>query len=291
MSAWILGEGPPLIAAPGIASNHRSLAPLFNRMSERYRTIQIDYPGDLGDDGARLGRIDHDGIVDDIFELIEAANLGRAFLFGVSFGSTVVLRASAREPRRFPKIATLGGFARRPFSVAEKLALAVGRRVSGNVARLPFYEKVMTYNHANHFPSIIADRWPIYLELNGSTPISALSHRLELLSRLDLRPDLAKIRSEALAIHGNEDRIVARRHHDELVAGLPAGRGLLVPTAGHQPHFTHVELLAQLLDQFYLPCVPEGCSRHDAASRGDAAAGSQAERSDGTCGLRVEETD
>ena len=50
----ILGEGPPLVLIPGIASTYRVYALLLNRLGEHFRTILFDYPGEDPDDGARL---------------------------------------------------------------------------------------------------------------------------------------------------------------------------------------------------------------------------------------------
>jgi pimeloyl-ACP methyl ester carboxylesterase len=259
MTVRLLGEGPPLIVVPGVASTYRGYCLTLNRLASRFRTILYDYPGDQPGDGAKLRRITHDHLVDDVFGLIDHLNLGRVFLFGLSFGSTVTLKALHREARRFPRAAIQGGFAHRKFTAAEKAALRVGRLLPGGTARLPLHEKILAWNNLSHFPSIIIDRWPFYVEQNGLTPIAALAHRLDMVAHLDLRPILSQIPTEILLIHGNEDRIVARRHFDELKAGLPKAEGLVLPIVGHQPHYTHGELLAQVVGESLLPCNPEGC--------------------------------
>jgi pimeloyl-ACP methyl ester carboxylesterase len=259
MTVRILGEGPPLIVVPGVASTYRGYCLTLNKLRDRFRTIIYDFPGDHLDDGAKLGRIAHEHLVDDIFGLIDQLNLGRVFLFGLSFGSTITLKALHREPRRFPRAAIQGGFAHRNFTPAEKAALRVGRLLPGNAGRLPLHAKILAWNNLSHFPSIIIDRWPFYVEQNGLTPIAALAHRLDLIARLDLRPILPEIPTETLLIQGNEDRIVGRRHFDELKEGLPKAEGLVLPIVGHQPHYTHAELLAQVVGNYLLPCNPEGC--------------------------------
>lgn len=259
MTYRVLGDGPPLLLAPGIASTFRSYALTLNRLAERFKTIVFDYPGEHPGDGARLGRIGHDEIVEDVIGLLDHLNIGRCFLLGLSFGSTVVLATLAKEPRRFPKAAIQGGFAHRKFSAAERLALMVGRHVPGTAARLPLRREILSYNHKTHFPDIIADRWDYYVEQNGLTPIRPLAHRLDLLADLDLRPLLPGIRTQVLVLQGNEDRIVNRSHFEELCAGLPSSKGVIMPLVGHQPHFTHGEALAAVVTDWFLPCAPGGC--------------------------------
>ena len=129
MTYRILGKGPPLILVPGIASTYRTFALLLNQPGERFRTVIYDYPGEHADDGADLARITHDQLVDDLFGLIEHLNIGRAFLVGFSFGSTITLKALYREPRRFPKAVVQGAFASRSFTLAERWALRLGRLI------------------------------------------------------------------------------------------------------------------------------------------------------------------
>jgi pimeloyl-ACP methyl ester carboxylesterase len=233
----------------------------LSRLAERFQTVVYDYPCDQTGDGARLHSISHDDLVDDVFGLIDHLDFGRVFLFGLSFGATVALRSLQREPRRFPKAAVQGAFARREFTIAERLALRFGRMLPGRVERLPLRKALLAYNNKRHFPELLADRWRFYVEQNGLTPIAPLAHRLALAAALDLRPSLAAITTEVLVLHGNEDGIVPRRYFDELCAGLPHAQGVIMPMVGHQPHYTHAEALAQAVGDWFLPCAPGGCPK------------------------------
>ncbi len=272
MSYRVLGEGPPLIWLPGIAASYRVYCLVLNRLAERFQTIQYTYPGDQPDDGARLGRIGHGELVDDLFGLIDHLGIGRAFLAGISFGSTVALQALRREPRRFPKTVLQGAFAHRNFTVAERLALSLGRLIPGNASRLPLRERVLTYNTRLDFPNVIEDRWPFYLEQNGLTPIRSLAHRTSLVAGLDLRPILSEIPADVLLIQGREDRIVPHRYFEELRNSLPRCEAALLPTVGHIPHLTHAETLAHVVREWLLPCNPEGCPAESEGNTGCSAA-------------------
>ncbi len=268
MTYRVLGEGPPLIWAPGIATTPCGHAMALNRLAERFQTIQYSYPGDEPGDGSKLARIGHDHLVDDLFGLIDHLGLERVFLVGASFGATVVIKALQREPQRFPRAVLQGAFAHRRFTVAERLALAIGRWIPGNLARLPLRQRILSYNCRADFPAVIEDRWGFHLEQNGLTPISALAHRTSLLTKLDLRPILSEIPSELLLIHGREDRTVPLSHLEVLKAALPRADVAIMPTVGHIPHLTHVESLTRLIGDWLLPCPPEGCSGGVCESRG-----------------------
>src|SRR5271157_1352778 len=254
-----LGQGPTLIWLPGIAATYRTYALVLNRLAEGFRTIQYEYPGDREGDGARLGRITHDHLVDDLIGLMDHLDIGRAHLAGISFGSTIALKALERAPERFSRTVVQGAFAHRRFTAA----------------RLPLRQTILAYNNKMDFPSIIADRWPFYLEENGQTPIRALAHRASLVARLDLRPSLARINAAILLVQGRDDRIVPHRYFEELKAALPRSESVVMPTVGHIPHITHAESLAKLIGDWLLTCEPASCTRDPAAGTAACGAGGQ----------------
>jgi pimeloyl-ACP methyl ester carboxylesterase len=194
----------------------------------------------------------HDHMTDDLIGLTDHLGVGEVFLAGISFGSTITLKALHRSPHRFLRAAVQGAFAHRRFTPAERLALILGRQLSGTTSRLPLRETVLSLNSKMDFPWVIADRWPFYLEENGRTPIAALAHRTSLLARLDLRPILSQVEAELLLIHGKEDRIVPLRYHDEVARALPRSQSVTMPTVGHIPHLTHAEWLADLIGAWLL---------------------------------------
>jgi 3-oxoadipate enol-lactonase len=267
MTYWILGDGPPLILIPGIASTYRVYAMLLNRLGERFQTIQYAYPGEVEHDGARLQRIRHDHQVEDLIGLADHLGIERFHLLGISFGSTVAFGAMHRWPERVQRSAVQGAFARRRFTAAERIALALGRRIPGTAIRLPLRETVLTYNARMHFPAILEDRWWFYLEQNGQVSIPGLAHRATLVSRLDLRPILPQIRVPLLLVQGREDRIVTMRDFEELRQLMPSAESSLLPTVGHLPHLTHVELLERVLRAWLDPSANSACGSEVPSSR------------------------
>jgi 3-oxoadipate enol-lactonase len=276
-----------LIWLPGIAATYRTYALVLNRLAEKFRTIQYEYPGDRQGDGARLGRITHNHLVEDLIGLMDHLAIDRVHLAGISFGSTIALAALERAPKRFSRSVVQGAFAHRRFTAAERLALFLGRRVPGTAARLPLRQTILAYNSKMDFPWIIEDRWPFYLEENGRTPIHALAHRSSLLARLDLRPGLARTSAELLLVQGRDDRIVPLRYFEELKAALPQAASVLMPGAGHIPHITQGESLARVIGDWLLPCDSAVCTRDPASGSPPCGASGQ---DDTHCAARARAT-
>jgi pimeloyl-ACP methyl ester carboxylesterase len=141
---------------------------------------------------------------------------------------------------------------------AERLALAIGRNLSGNASRLPFHRLGLARNNKATFPARWPELWDLYVAENGLTPIASLTHRLDLLDRLDLRSILPEIGQEVLVVHGTADRIVPPSCHRELVAGLANPTPSLMVGVGHQPHWTHPEALARRVSDFFDAGRPDG---------------------------------
>ena len=248
-----LGEGPGLVVIPGIASTYRGYAPILNRLSRSFETVVFDYPGEHRDDESDLSAIRHENLVENLLGLVDHLELDRPSLFGPSFGSTILLGALIQAPGRFGRSVTQGGFVHRKLGPLERLALSIGRRIPGTLAAVPFRKSVLALKNRAGFQGNAEKSWPIYLEQNGFTPIGPLAQRLDLVADLDLRPKLSDVTTEVLALQGSEDRVIGRSEWEVLCRAVPRAEGRLLEGVGHQPHFTHPERLASIIEEWVSP--------------------------------------
>ena len=102
MTYRVTGEGPPLVIVPGIASTYRIYAIFLNQLAQRFQTIIYDYPGEHAGDEAKLGRITHDNLVDDLLGLLDHLKIDTSFLAGAS--DAVVYRVVRRRVGRFAAV-------------------------------------------------------------------------------------------------------------------------------------------------------------------------------------------
>jgi 3-oxoadipate enol-lactonase len=252
---YVWGQGPPLLFIPGLSDDARSFVQVMVHLAERFRCIAYDLPaGRL--DGARLSRYAHADLVADVFCVLDHLGVRQSYVFGSSFGGTIALEALRARPGRLPRAMLQGSFARRPLTWAEYVAVRLIRRWPGSMRHVPLRQAAL---HRANYP-FFADRqpelWEYFLERSNVHPIAAVAHRALIVHGLDLRPVLPHIRQPVLLVGGDRDPVIARVYEEELVQGLPNVRRIELFNCGHNPLFTHPEVLAELVRQFFTPPCP-----------------------------------
>jgi pimeloyl-ACP methyl ester carboxylesterase len=248
--AW--GDGPPLVFVHGLSEAAVSFVLTMARLTDHFRCIAYDLPRG-GADGARLGATTHAGLAEDLFALLDHLGLRRSYLLGSSFGSTIVLAAMRARPERVPRAVLQGGFAQRCLAPAEVLLASLARHWPGTMGALPFRTALLCRGHRGAFAEREPDVWDFYLDQSGGNPIAAVAQRALLMHRSDLRASLAELRQPVLMICGDCDPLVGKDCEEALLRGLPHVQRVEIAGCGHFPHFTHPELLAELLRQFLMP--------------------------------------
>jgi pimeloyl-ACP methyl ester carboxylesterase len=253
---YVWGDGPPVVFIPGLCDDALSFVPTLALLSRRFRCIAYSLPTGQGD-GARLGAYRHADLVGDLFALLDHLRLGQAYLFGSSFGSTVVLVALHAQPGRLPRAVLQGGFARRPLAWAEIALASWARWWPGPMSRLPLRAEILRLSHGAPFCECPPEAWEFFLQRCGAPPMAAVAHRALLVNRLDLRQLLPAIQQPILLICGNHDPLVDRACEQTLLSALPDATRAEIVGCGHLPLFTHPEILAELTWRFLapLPCA------------------------------------
>jgi pimeloyl-ACP methyl ester carboxylesterase len=251
-SYFTWGAGPPLVFVHGLAENARSFVLPMARLAEHFRCIAYELPSGVGD-GARLTEYGHTQLVEDLFALLDHLEARQSYLFGSSFGATVVLGALKARPERVPRAIIQGGFARRPLELLEGLLARAAFFWPGRMRLLPLCTTVMQHYHHEPFAARSPDVWEFFLGNLGASPIATVARRALLMHKLDLRPGLAEIRQPVLLVCGDNDPLVGRECEAALLQGLPNAGRVEFAGCGHFPYFTHPEALAEVALRFLTP--------------------------------------
>jgi pimeloyl-ACP methyl ester carboxylesterase len=246
------GQGPPLVFIPGLCDDSLSFVLPIARLKDHFRCVAFNLPGSLGD-GARLGRYHHHDYILDLVALLDHLKLSEAYLFGSSFGSTIALAAMGLEPGRFPRGVLQGGFAWRPLARAEVMLASWARYWRGAMAALPFRGALLGTSHETPFFHRGPAAWNFFLQRTGAPPMAAVARRALTMHQLDLRPLLRRIQAPVLLICGDHDRLVGKDCEAELQRGLPVSVRAELENCGHLPHYSHPEVLADVVRRFLTP--------------------------------------
>jgi pimeloyl-ACP methyl ester carboxylesterase len=251
-SYYVWGSGPPIVMIPGIADDSLSFILVSALLAPHFRCIAYDLPTGAGD-GARLGRIVHSDLVHDLFALLDHLEISQSYLLGSSFGGTIALAAMHANAPRFPRAILQGAFAYRPLSLAESLPARMARHWPGTIGFLPGRAAFLRKFHFAPFASRPPEVWEYFLQRSNLPPIAAVTHRALMIHRLDLRPLLPEIRQPVLLICGDHDPLVGPSCEEALLSGLRNAGRAKISECGHNPIFSHPEILAELTRRFLTP--------------------------------------
>jgi pimeloyl-ACP methyl ester carboxylesterase len=99
------GTGPAVLFLHGGLGDSRLWAPVAERLADRFRTIRYDY--------RHYGRSDSPGgefaTLDDLFAVLDAVEVERAALVGLSMGGGIALDAALARPDRVWAVAHVAG--------------------------------------------------------------------------------------------------------------------------------------------------------------------------------------
>src|SRR5207253_5289290 len=113
--------------------------------------------------------------------------------------------------------------------------------------------------HRRTFAAQPEEVWRAFVDWTGAVPVSTLAHQARWLHRLDLRAELAQVTQPVLLVWGDQDRVMPLRHAEALRAGLPSAGLAIIEGAGHVPHYSHPDALAEVVRRFLTPPGAASC--------------------------------
>lgn len=245
------GVGPAIVSVHGLCDEPLSFCMLTAELVDRgFRVIAFHLPNGVDDD-AKITNYRHDHYVDDLLALMGHLNLSRPDILGTSFGSTITLRALARNPERFRKAALQGGFACRPLQPYEKWPAVLARYLPWRMNELPFRKQLMDPLDGPQFVGCPPEVKDFLLECSGKTPVKAAACRALTISQLDLRPQLPRISHPVLMIGGDRDTVVPRTSEADVERGVPNVRRVEFRPCGHYPQYTMPSQYAETVSAFF----------------------------------------
>jgi len=239
------GSGPPIIlihgSGPGVTgyANWRAVLP---RLAPCYTAIAPDVVGFGYTERPKGFSYTLDNWVGHITAFMDALGIEKAHFVGNSFGGAISLALAARHPDRVDKFVLMGA-AGLPFPITPGLEAVWGYSPSLDaMAELMGY---FAHNPALASPEIVESRYrasirPGYQEAFAAMFSASRQAKLDALATPE--DAIRDIRSEALIIHGREDRVVPYEVSLQMHRLMPKSQLHLFGECGH---WTQVEKTAE----------------------------------------------
>jgi pimeloyl-[acyl-carrier protein] methyl ester esterase len=179
---------------------------------------------------APIESITFERLVDDVFVVLDAYQVGRCVLAAESAGALTALGAAFKHPDRISGLVIVDGL-----YFSERIA-DDDPFLNGLVAHYPqtldrFVETCVPEPDSDHFK-----RWGRQILDRASPAAARVLYRLT--GTVDLRADLPRITQPTLILHGSADALVPVEAAQWLARALPSARLTILGGAGHVPTVT-----------------------------------------------------
>jgi len=240
------GEGPPLVVIPGLAGGIDLLTPLARSLSCHYRVIAYQLRGEE-DCFALRRRFGMADLVEDLAEFIEWMGLEQPDVLGLSFGGAIGIQYASRFPYRLRSLSVQG--------VGARLEKSLLRLIAGMV--LKDYPLPTDNAFVNQFFQMFLGRGPKPREVMEfvtkncwQTDQSVMTHRFQMVRKIDLRPCLKSIRTPVLVMSGQRDVFISNQSLLELCEGINDVQFVRLPEGGHLAFLVQPQRVVQEMTRF-----------------------------------------
>jgi 3-oxoadipate enol-lactonase len=249
------GLGPPLVLVPGIQGRWEYMEPAVDALSKRFRVITFSLCGERGsglhfDPSRRL-----DNYTDQIMSALDACEIDRAAICGVSFGGLVAIRFAAAHPSRCRALVHAstprpGLSLRRKHQIYVRLPWLFG----------PLFIVETPWRLRDEIRAALPDRRArralrsrtLRTLLTAFPSVSRMAARARLLAATDLRRDCARITAPTLVVTGEPalDHVVPVEGSSEYTRLITGAHSAVLERTGHIGSITRPDAFAQLVRAF-----------------------------------------
>lgn len=244
------GSGPPLLLVHGFPSNAAAFSALVPRLEGERAMVVPDMVG-FGQSTRRPRRpMTGDAYADRLAALLDALELERVDVAGLSWGGSVAQRLAARHPTRVSRLVLLAAV-----SAAHVLPLRTSNLLGLTLAiRFPAVARAVVRRflvRASADPNLPVDTLVrAYVEPLRRPGTLAAMRRFVRDTAATQPIDLRTIAAPTLVVVPQADRIVPPAMQQEIAALIPGARLESLPGVGHAVQFEAPDRLVALMRDF-----------------------------------------
>ena len=245
----LTGSGEPVVLIPGLGQTARVWDPLTPILAEHFTVIQIDNRG-IGQSLQKRPARRLDDYVSDCLELLDALQVDRAHVVGMSFGGVLAQRFAADHPGRVGRLVLISTTGHSSVYLRHMAVL-----LGGALRRFPLRMFYQTIELLGTSP-LYYDAHEAEIAQMLSTRIATRVTRRVLASQLRCLVTTASARNgrtisaPTLVVAGEYDALIPNCYGKQLAAELQDGRFVLMEGCGHNPVSEHAGTVGNEICRF-----------------------------------------
>ena len=248
LSVMDVGQGPPLVMLHAAATSGRIWWQHIPRLARRFRVLTIDLPGH-GQSPKPKGPLSLEGMSAELYQTLQALNLSRVHLVGLSLGGMVAQMLAVDHPSSVCSLTlcdTICEIGSPQAQVLEERARAVEEGGMSAIVKSTL-ERWFSLGFSAHHPDVVAEVEKLLL---AADPIvNAQTWRA--IAKLNVVSRLPKLHLPALVINGSLDNSIPPGGGERL-ANLLGARLVELPGCAHMAPLEAPEKFMDLLESFLL---------------------------------------
>jgi len=194
----------------------------------------------------------------------QVADLDSYVLVGDSFGAVVALTLATRQPVGLRALVLSGGFAANPLPRWKGMAARASRFAGGalyrhGTLRFHAFQLASKFDASAEVPLTQNDYRQLFID---NTPRGSYTARVTSVIDFDVRDRLDRVSVPTLLVTPEDDKLVGDDAAQEMLAGIPDAREVVLTSTGHMFRFTHPDLYGRTINGFIDDVV--GSTRADA---------------------------
>jgi 3-oxoadipate enol-lactonase len=238
-------DAPALVLGSSLGTSGAMWDPQVEALAGRFRLLRYDHRGH-GRSPVPVGPYELADLGKDLLSLMDALQLHRVHLGGLSLGGMVAMWVAANAPERVDRLALVCTSAKLgPPQIWTDRIDAVRAGGMASIADMVI-GRWFTPEFTAADPEVV-DRVRTGLL---DTPAEGYAGCCSAIQTMDLEPDLPRITAPTLVIAGSRDVPTPPEHAHRIGSLIPGARVEVVDGAGHLANLSHVDTVTSLLVSF-----------------------------------------
>jgi 3-oxoadipate enol-lactonase len=223
------GTGDPIFLIHGLSSSKEIMYPMMNKLKHLYRIIAYDVRGHGESDKPTHFTLDDHA--SDLVALMNALNIKKAVLIGLSMGSYIAQTTAIKSPEKIQKMILMGSRGHGETTSVEQILLEKGLKPD-NVSPIQLLKILNKRSFAPETSVFTKMKVIIYHSTVRMSDADNLAAN-QAIRRFNLMEGLAQLRCPTLVMSGEADGVNPPEYGREVAEVIPGAEFVLVPKAGH----------------------------------------------------------